>query len=166
MVKYAGSYLQCERPLCWNLRKSTSVTVKPLICNQQIKGILKQIGKAVMRCSADQYAATCFRLQTALTNMRLYVLDYELNELGALLLANSGATLKRPSSSCESTCDFQEICVDLQTPPIPQTGPKDIKDIDQKKDFTLFCCSCCLTGPYLLLSGRPGVGQHQHNEKQ
>ena len=21
MVKYEGSYLQCERPLCWNLRK-------------------------------------------------------------------------------------------------------------------------------------------------
>ena len=79
-----------------------------------------------MRCSSDQYAVTCFRLQTALTNMRLHVLDYELNELGALLLANLGATLKRPSSSR----DFQEICVDLQTPPIPQTGPKDIKDID------------------------------------
>ena len=38
-------------------------------------------------------------------------------ELGALLLANSVANLKRSSSSF----DLQEICVDLQTPPIQKT---------------------------------------------
>ena len=38
-------------------------------------------------------------------------------ELGALLLANSVANLKRSSSSF----DLQEICVDLQTPLIQKT---------------------------------------------
>ena len=36
----------------------------------------------------------------------------------------------------------------------------------KKKDFTCFCCSFCLTGPYLLLSSRPGVRQHRHVEIQ
>ena len=36
----------------------------------------------------------------------------------------------------------------------------------KKKNFTGFCCSCCLTGSYLLLSSRPAAGKHQHVEHQ
>ena len=34
----------------------------------------------------------------------------------------------------------------------------------QDPDFTRFCCSCCPTRLHLMLSGRPGVGQHRHVE--
>ena len=38
-----------------------------------------------------------------------------------------------------------------------------IEQVVIDEHITSFCCCCCLTG-YLRLSGRVGVGQHQHVE--
>ena len=67
-------------------------------------------------CIKTEKDSGCSAMQ-ALTNTRLHVHHHELNRARALLLANLVANLKTPSSSF----DLQEICVDLQTPPIQKT---------------------------------------------